>query len=188
MTRLLFALAAFSVAAPIAAHADTYNFVISTGPSQGGSPAAVFQASGTLSGTPSNSMPSALNLTGVTGSAQGYTFTGIAPVGAVKGLSYDNLFYPGTGMMHVDASGVALYMLDVSNPVGQSLAYVYDDGQYHVDVYDPGDYGDGTPFAIESATLSMFTTFSAVPEPSTLALLGSGALGLFGALRRSMRR
>ena len=184
MSKLSLAFVAFALAAPIAAHADLYNFIISTQASQSGVPGSTFDASGTLSGT-STGTPSVLNLTGVTGSAQGYTFTGVAPLGLATGFSYDNLLYTGANVTTVDSGGVLLYLQSMSNSAGPSLAHVYDDGQYHVDVFDPGDPGDATKFTIDSFSLS---NPSAVPEPSTLALMGTGALAAVGALRRRLAK
>ena len=131
MQKLSLALTLFaSLAMPAAAHADTYTFTIESGTSSHGSPAATFVASGTLTGDRSMSVPSALDLTSVTGSAHVYE----------------------------GASG------------------------YQVDVFDPNDPADLTPFSIGSFTLNP----SSVPEPSTLALLGTGALGMLGAVRRRL--
>ena len=129
-------------------------------------------ASGTLTGTPVSA--STLTLTDVTGSAQGYAFTGVVPLGSVTGIAYDNLLYTNPGVDHVDATGI---LLDLNSPIGTSLAHVYDTAAgYRVDVYDPHDLADGTPFTIGSFTL----TPSAVPEPSTLALLGTGRARVVG--------
>ena len=185
MPKLSLTLAVFALLGPVAAHADTYNFTISTGTSQSGVPGTVFQANGTLTGSASSSVPSALNLTGVTGSAEGYSFAGIAPLGLSTGFSYDNLLYTSPNAAHVDATGILLDMVNLSNPVGTSLAHVYDNGQYHVDVFDPGDPGDITPFTIDSFNLQPIPT---VPEPSTLALMGTGALGMLRALRHRRSR
>ncbi|GAC1366340.1 MAG: hypothetical protein NVSMB3_15060 [Acidobacteriaceae bacterium] len=179
---LAFALLA-SVAAPLAAHADTYSFVISTGSSSMGSPATTFLASGTLTGTPTSVTPPTLTLTSVTGSAQGYAFTGIVPLGMTSSFTYDNLLFTDPNARHVDANGVLLYL---NSPIGTSIAHVYDNAGYHVDVFDPADPGDVTPFAIDSFTLIPST--SSVPEPSTLTLLATGALGLFSAARRKLAR
>ena len=181
MPKLPLAFALFAaLAAPAAAHADTYNFAISTSQSTMGSPATTFVASGTLTGTARTGPPAAIDLTGVTGSAQGYDFTGVAPLSTSTSFAFDNIVYTDPTANHVDASGVLLFL---NSPIGTSLAHVYfSKNGYQVDVFDPRDPADTTPFAIDSFTV----TPTAVPEPSTLALLGTGALGLFGTLRRKL--
>lgn len=170
-----------TLAVPAAVRADTYSFSISTAPSSTGSPAANFVASGTLTGNATSATPPTLALTGVTGSAQAYVFSGITPIGTTNSFAYDNLLFTSANATHVDANGILLYL---TSSAGTSLAHVYNSAGYHVDVFDPRDPGDITPFAIDTFTL----TPSAVPEPSTLALLGTGALGLFGTLRRRFCR
>jgi hypothetical protein len=172
-------LSAVLVAATLTAHADTYSFTISTG-STNTTPGTTFTAMGTLTGTPDTSIASALELTGVTGSAQGYDFSDIAPLGTNSNFTYDNLLYTNPNELHVDTKGI---LLDLSTPFGTSIAHVYEiGGQYEVNVLDPRDPGDITPFAIDTFTLNP----TAVPEPSTLMLLGTGLLGAVGTLRRKL--
>jgi PEP-CTERM motif len=163
------------------AHADTYNFVISTG-STSTTPGTTFVASGTLTGTVDPGNPAALDLASVTGGAQGYSFTGIVPTGSNSNFTYDNLLFTDPNALHVDNQGI---LLTLNSPIGVSLARVFEtNGNYEVDVVDPNDPGDITPFAIDSFTLE---PSSSVPEPSTLTLIGTGLLGAFGALRRKLR-
>jgi hypothetical protein len=173
-------LSAVLVAATLTAHADTYSFTISTG-STDTTPGTTFTAMGTLTGTPDASIASALELTEVTGSAQGYAFSDVVPLGANSDFTYDNLLYTDPNELHVDAQGI---LLDLSTPFGTSIAHVYETGgQYEVNVLDPRDPGDITPFAIDSFTLN-----PTVPEPSTFMLLGTGLLGAVGTLRRKFLR
>jgi hypothetical protein len=178
LSNRVFALSAVLAATLTAtAFADTYSFTISTG-STSTTPGSTFSATGTLTGTPDSSIASALELTSVTGGAQGYDFTGIVPVGTNSDFTYDNLLFTDPNALHVDSEGI---LLDLTSPIGTSLAHVYETGgAYEVDVLDPRDPGDVTPFAIDSFTL----TPSAVPEPSTFVLLGTGLLGALGAVRR----
>jgi hypothetical protein len=181
LTRIFsLATSALLAASALAAHADSYTYTISTG-STGTTPGTTFVVSGILSGPTDPSNPSAIDLTGITGSGQGYTFTGVVPVGADPSIAYDNLVFTDPNAVHVDALGD---LLTLTSPIGTSLAHVYNDGTYHVDVFDPNDPGDITPFAIDTFTLALFTgtpTPSAVPEPSSWLLLGIGILALAAA-------
>jgi hypothetical protein len=162
------------------AYADTYSFTISTG-STSTTPGTTFTASGTLTGTPDNSIASALNLTSVTGGAQGYDFTSIVPIGSNSSFTYDNLLFTNPNALHVDTEGI---LLNLTSSIGTSLAHVYETGgQYEVDVLDPRDPGEVTPFAIDSFTLVP----SSVPEPSTLALMGTGIFAAIGVFRRRLQ-
>lgn len=169
---LCLAASAFLAATTLAARADSYTFTISTG-STSTTPGTTFVVSGTLNGTLNLSNPSnpAIDLTSITGQGQGYTFTGVVPVGANSSLTYDNLVFTNPTAAHVDALGD---LLTLSSPIGTSLAHVYNNGDYHVDIFDPNDPVDITPFAIDSFILT--PTPSAVPEPTSWLLLGSGVL------------
>ncbi len=164
------AASALLAAAALAAPADTYTFTISTGPTST-TPGTTFIVSGTLTGTPNLSNPSnpAIDLTDITGAGQGYDFTGVVPLGATESFAYDNLIFTNPTAIHVDALGV---LLTLNSPIGTSLAHVYNNGAYHVDVFDPSDPVDITPFTIDTFLL----TPTAVPEPSSWLFLGSGIL------------
>ncbi len=183
MRKSRLALIAFvALSAPLAAFADTYTFNISTGTSSDGVNPTAFTASGTLTGSVNTITPPTLLLSGVTGFAQGYAFTGIAPLSTATGFGFDNLLFTDSGARHVDSSGVLLFL---NSPAGTSLAHVYDSASgYQVDVFDPRDPGDITPFSIQTFDLNP----SSVPEPATLALMGTGALGLLGVARRKLAR
>ncbi|MCU1248173.1 MAG: sorting protein [Edaphobacter sp.] len=171
---LCLAASALLAASPLAARADSYTFTISTSPTNT-TPGTTFVVSGTLSGTLNLSDPSnpAIDLTSITGAGQGYTFTGVVPLGSNPGFAYDNLVFTNPNAVHVDALGD---LLTLSSPIGTSLAHVYNNGTYHVDVFDPNDPVDITPFAIDSFILT--PTPSAVPEPSSWLLLATGILAL----------
>ena len=70
----------------------------------------------------------------ITGAGQGYTFTGVVPVGANSAFAYDNLVFTNPNAAHVDALG---NLLTLTSPIGTTLAHVYNNGSYHVDVFDP---------------------------------------------------
>ena len=177
---------AFLAASALAARADSYTFTISTAPTST-TPGTTFTVSGTLNGTLNLSNPSnpAIDLTSLTGQGQGYTFTGVVPVGANSSIDYDNLVFTNPTATHVDALGD---LLTLSSPIGTSLAHVYNNGAYHVDVFDPNDPVDITPFAIDSFILT--PTPTAVPEPSSFLLLGIGifAFALAAATRKIFPR
>lgn len=177
------ALSAVVVATPnLAAHADTYSFLITTG-STSTTPGTTFRASGTFTGSVASSTPPAVNLTNVTGAAQGYDFTGVVPVGSNSNFTYDNLLFTDPSAFRVDTEGI---LLTLGSPIGESLAHVFQSGGgYEVDVVDPNDPGDITPFVIDSNSFTISRAPSpSVPEPSTLALIGTGILGAIGAFRR----
>jgi len=165
------------------ARADSFTFLISTG-STSTTPGSTFTVNGTLTGTPNATIPDAFDITSITGSGQGYTFTGVVPLGAEPSIPYDNLLFPDDANALVDSAGI---LLDLTSPIGVSVAHVYDNNGYHVDVFDPNDPGDITPFTIETFTITGVAS-SATPEPSTLILIGTGTLGLLGGLRRRYLR
>ena len=179
---LCLAASALLALSTLAARADSYTFTISTGPTSS-TPGTTFTVSGTLSGTANFSNPAnpAIDLTSITGAGQGYNFTGVVPLGADTSFAYDNLIFTNPNAIHVDSLGD---LLTLSSPIGTSLAHVYNNGTYHVDVFDPNDPVDITPFAIDSFILT--PTPSAVPEPSSSLLFGTGifAFALAAATRK----
>ena len=171
---LCLAASAFLAASTLATRADSYTFTISTG-STSTTPGTTFTVSGTLTGTPVPSNPGnpAIELTSITGASQGYNFTGVVPLGADTSFAYDNLVFTNPNAIHVDALGD---LLTLTSPIGTSLAHVYNNGTYHVDIFDPNDPVDITPFAIDSFVLT--PTPGAVPEPTSWLLLGTGILAV----------
>jgi hypothetical protein len=169
---LCLATSALLAASTLTTLADSYTFTISTGPTST-TPGTTFVVSGTLNGTLDLTNPSnpAIDLTSITGAGQGYTFTGVVPVGANSAFAYDNLVFTNPNAVHVDALGD---LLTLTSPIGTTLAHVYNNGSYHVDVFDPNDPVDITPFAIDSFILT--PTPTAVPEPTSWILLGTGFL------------
>src|SRR4030081_1492707 len=154
---------ALLAASTLAAHADSYTFTISTGPTST-TPGTTFVVSGTLTGTPNLSNPSnpAIDLTSITGAGQGYAFTGVVPLGANSSIAYDNLIFTDPSATHVDALGD---LITLTSPIGTSLAHVYNNGTAPVDI---------TPFAID--TFSLTPAPNAIPEPSSWLLLGTGIM------------
>ncbi len=162
-----------------ALHADTYNFAITTADTSS-TPGSSFTVTGTITGPADPFAASAFDINSITGAASIYTFSGIVNAGTnsqvsatQSGFTFDNVLYTAPGENHVDADGFLLYL---TSPRGLSLAHVYYNNGYEVDVVDPNDPGDVTPFSISSFDISP----SSVPEPSTLALCSTGLLGLAG--------
>ncbi|WP_353062317.1 PEP-CTERM sorting domain-containing protein [Tunturibacter psychrotolerans] len=164
----------------IAGHADTYNFIITTAAtttSQG----AHLDIGDPLTGRPAPRIPSAIDLTGVTGSGQEYGFTSIVLFGTDHTNAYNELLYTHPIAKHVDSEKDLLYL---DSSVGINLAHVYDNDGYHMEVFDPHDSVDIAPFTIGFFRLIPI----AIPEPSSLMLLGIGILSLAAIARRRFRR
>jgi hypothetical protein len=198
--RLSLALLAFLAAAPTALHASAFLFTIATASGPGTDPATTFVASGTLDGPTDPANATAFYIDTITGNANGFAFLGIESPGlgsighpvTSKGFTFDNVLYTAPGVPHADSLG---FLVDLSSPIGVSLAHVYsvpitaaNPGGYEVDVVDPHDPGAITPFSIVTFTVTGSPTTGAVPEPSALALLGTGLVGLTGMVRRRFNR
>jgi hypothetical protein len=167
-------------ASNITGRADTYNVIIiaAATPTTRG---ATFDI-GTLTGKPDPRIPSAIDLTSVAGSGQEYGFTGIVLLGTDHTNPYNDLLHTPPTAKHADSEEDPLY-LDNSVGIG-GLAHVYDNDGYHVEVFDPHDSVDITPLTIGSFRLTPI----AIPEPSSLMLLGIGILSLAAIARRRFRR
>jgi hypothetical protein len=149
-----------------AARADQFSFTL-TG--QG------LDASGTFYGDPSG--PGVWLVNDASGIFNGVNITGIWPASNSGNIfSFNNLFY--SPEPAVDSQGI---VFQLSN--GNMVNLCYDTGcagaaaTYTAILWDYQS-GNATNFNVDSAQ------FGAVPEPSTLMLVGSGLLGLAKLARR----
>jgi hypothetical protein len=157
-----------------AAHAETFTFT-ATG--------LFFSATGTLTAIPDPSLPNALEVISISGTAGGATITGLCSTTtpstacATSGLLYDNLLYPdgnfGVPTQRLDFEGIAFTLS--SGLAGDLSAY-----GTHQDVFTYGDQrGASSPIVVGFS-------ITPTPEPTNLLLLGTGLLGIATTLRRRL--
>ena len=155
--------------APAALHADTFTFS-ATGSG--------FTSSGTLTGTLEAGDPGVYDITGITGTVNGVTITGILAPGQLHlGTSNDNLLNTNVGSTLLDYDGIGFTF---GSPSSQGNFYYYD-GEYVFQSVVPGGNG-----AVDDIQFAVTDTTAVTPEPSTLMLFGTGVLGLAGAARRRL--
>jgi PEP-CTERM motif len=156
-----------------AAHAETFSFT-ATG--------TFFNASGSLTAITDPGHPNILEVTSISGTANGEAITGLcatthpSPACASSGLIYDDLLYPdgnlGVSTQRLDFEGIAV-TLGTSGLVGDFSA-----ASTHTDVFSySNERGAATPILIDFSV-------TPTPEPGNFILLGTGLLGVAGMLRR----
>lgn len=174
----------------VAAKADTATYGITgTGASQ-------FTGSANL--TTNNGVDGVYTITDISGTGgYGLGVTGLIQPGLFNngsGLTNDNLLYPDSSTQLVDANGFAFtdslgdtdFQVDVFSTDGT--------GDYAAYLLDSDGFAEQIPVTLDVSVVQADPVFSiafkgvpapaATPEPSSLALFGTGFLGLAQLLRR----
>jgi hypothetical protein len=174
MKRIFAGLCLFAaLSACIAAHADTtYSYSYS---------GADVDGSGNFT-IATTSTDGVFEVTSISGEMNGTAITGLVSVGDYK--NNDNLFYASD--TYLDDQGVSFSLKDGANVnifYSNEDWFVQGDGNF---VLDTGSEQANTPLVLRR--FSFGPAVAVTPEPSSFALLATGALGAAGMLRRRLVR
>ncbi len=139
--------------------------------------------SGTITAVPDPSISNAFDVTAISGTIDGQTITGLLPCAAYNPASpctssgnsfhYDNLLYSPNPILVLDSSGIG-FAIGSTGLEGDFAAMSTHTYQYLTN--NPADQGHIVTFDV-----------TAVPEPGSLILLGTGFLSIATTVRRRLK-